>query len=232
MPWIDEFSEVTYHKDERFWHDVWDTSKHISYYQSVRALCCLKHLLRESGIESWWILEIWPLSIYDPQHIAPISIFKKELSNFQYIAVGKHMKSEEILKHALHDVHFIDGEITHFNKNLLKQIQSSVWNIDIIYSQHVFENSSTWYTTTFPQWQEKMLLGAYNLLARSWFLIIDNHWGSISQIPDNDLFLSENLTLYARYNYNDAESKETSIFVFQKKWWYYNAKSDLIYNLW
>jgi hypothetical protein len=182
-----------------------------------KAFFCLNHLINHNGLwDKLNILEVWPLPIHESEYewkCAPISLFKSELPNNNYLWIWLHVKDEESTKLFMWDIPFIpwiidsrepkywiNGVLNHFG-----------WATNIIYWRHVFENSSSSHRT-FPFWRDFMLDWAVQLLEEWGYLIIDNAFGNYWYVLKWCEAYSKHLKLVTIYYYTDKEG----IYIYKK----------------
>jgi hypothetical protein len=186
-----------------------------------QAVLCLEHLIeRHYKEQSIKILEVGPVpTLWNKapelvkNHKAPISLLSERNKQLECFAIGHHNIPEEIRKNFLGDVEYIQGILDPFQDEYLNMlVKKFKGNPDIIYGQHVFENSPA-SINSLPVGPYKPFEASAKMLASGGFIVVDNAGGQKSQIgiPKN-WPISKIMKLAYSYNYSEKEA----IYVFQK----------------
>lgn len=181
-----------------------------------KAYFCLDHWINSNHLwKDLNILEVWPLPISEYEYgkkTAPISLFKSELPDNNYLWIGWHIKDDESTSDFMWDVDFIwwyiDSKRLEFWIDWVLEYFN--WPPDIIYWRHVFENSPSW-DWTFPLWTYWMLDWVAKLMKEEWYLIIDNAFWNYNSVLKWSEKYSKHLKLVAVY-YNE----DNWIYIYQK----------------
>ncbi|MDD4333318.1 MAG: hypothetical protein PHT51_04370 [Patescibacteria group bacterium] len=198
----------------------------------LRAVLCLEHLIKQyySQTTSPKILEVGPamvdsITLFNgnkikvpeaKQHIAPISLLQKRNPTFKCAAIGPQQLSNRQKTSLLGDAKYIQGLLLpeDGSSDLLLKIEEQLEGApDIIYGQHVFENSSA-ATENLPFGPYKIFEKAAQILSPKGFIVVDNYSGDKRDVGILDYWpYSQKMKQMHSYMYG----KDKGIYVFQKE---------------
>ncbi len=195
----------------------------------VRAIACLEDVIRrELQGNQISLLEIGPLGMIDPEvfklfpeaprHVAPIKIFSEKHPEAHCLGVGfLALKGKEL---EIGDVPYIRATIG-IDKDVDQKINKALGAMpNIIYGQHVMENSPSGGTTIAPH---KIFEFAAEILPDGGLLVIDNAFGTLGTISrQNHLPHTAQMCHVYTYEYTEKEfvnkkARKFGIFVYKKK---------------
>jgi hypothetical protein len=162
-----------------------------------RGVLCVEDLVKREKLKlPIRVLEIGPTPIsvievnIENEKPAPISLINKRHPDWRCLAAGHHILEGELRDHILGEVEFLQGSIgirnkSFYNQNLIPEIINKLGDHpQIIYGQHVFENSETGFNGTDPLPFGPYVIfdGAAELVASGGFIVVDNYGGKKYQI--------------------------------------------------
>lgn len=185
------------------------------------AVLALEHLIKlhYSDMSQVRLVEVGPICVIDSlkqEHIAPISEISKRNPSVKCVAYGLEKPStQEERDKTLGKVEMVYGPLT-IEKNITVLLDILFEKLDgrpnIIYGQHVFENSPCEFRDL-PHGSYKPFEKASEIVETGGFIVVDNYNGKLHKVGKCD---SRTYTSQMEHKFSYMYSKDEGIHVYRK----------------
>jgi len=187
----------------------------------LRAVHCLEHLTRNNLVgRAPAILEFGPIPTYtehNPNRRAPIGVFAQRNPEASCLGFGHHPVPEGRGEQILGNVQYLQGIVMYYCEEINERIlQVFGRSPDIVYGQHVFENSGDGMGRSLPFGPYKLFEQSAGMLNVGGFIVVDNYGGKRYQIARETFEVNWPHSAAMQFVYSYMYGKSEGIYVFQK----------------